>query len=351
MPHQLNHYDTLGVRPTASLREINAAYFKILKDNDPQRVHEPFGRQHAVQREEDARVAWKCLSNPINRWTYDRYIGGDPSSGTSGAQPNGHRPNMKWFNPRPKNGSGPSRDFFSGSDHESTHSRPNNEHDSDCGADASFSSEDNVGEENDDEATDHDEAAYRYMLTDTGTVIDICISKWRLQLNLSPKFRFLNNLTELFDPRDQDNVSFELAMAYDGEADASGYNELTIKIMSLPQSTCSMRIAGFQALFKDTTAACPTLTLTVIAEPCYPHQSCLPWEFGFDFDLGSDVPLDRVGTCLMFSIDVPTGASPEHVLGRDEVLKANSFEPLGQEELMKLAYGNVVMWRWAADKG
>ena len=198
------------------------------------------------------------------------------------------------------------------------------------------------------------------METETGTVVDIVISKWRLKLNFSSKFRFLNDISELSDRRDDKTVSFQIGLAYNETFDAT-INELTVQIESLPDNIGGYQggtwgVAYLQTLFKETLADMPTLTLTITAESLPLSKCRMPWEFGFDFDLNEGVQSHRRGTCLIFDCaeypsyfkDHVGAGSPEFELKKDKGVSANVFRNLSREKVLKMKYGNVEMWRLAA---
>lgn len=213
-----------------------------------------------------------------------------------------------------------------------------------------------------DTAPTYEEATYRYMYTSTGTVIDIAISDWRLHLNLSSKFRFLNDVTERFSPAsDTDTVSFEIGLQRDlesPEAHSPTINELTVKIHSIPSAR--HRISALQTLFRECAASSSltttTLTVRITAEPCQAGEAIFPWEFGFDFDMSTLVVARNRGTCLMFSREEPPAYmetylgpdSPNYELMKDKRLKADGFAELFAERLLRMRYGEVEMWRCAA---
>lgn len=214
------------------------------------------------------------------------------------------------------------------------------------------------------------EAASRHMETGTGTIVDVSISGWRLQLHLSTKFRFLEDMTELSDKLDNKTIWFKIDLAYNSasrESFGATSNELVIKIKHLPSwidatpgSKCG--IVRFQTIFAEPIFDMSTLTISITAGarsgimPDFPSESRVPWEFGFDFSLGWDAVSHRRGKCLIFSIAQPPLLpdfyddmdSPGFALMRDPSTKASHFMNLQGGRAMKIRYDDVEMWRLAA---
>lgn len=86
MANQTDHYDTLGVKATASPDEIKRAYRRLAKKYHPDRNPDDANAEEkfkAVQR------AYDILSDSDNRAQYDRF--GGAGVGRWATQPNGHR--------------------------------------------------------------------------------------------------------------------------------------------------------------------------------------------------------------------------------------------------------------------
>lgn len=214
------------------------------------------------------------------------------------------------------------------------------------------------------------EAASRYMETGTGTIVDVSISGWRLQLHLSTKFRFLGDMTELSDKLNNKTICFKIDLAYNSasrESFGATSNELVIKIEHLPSwidatpgSKCG--IVRFQTIFAEPLFDMSTLTISITAGAQsgtmqdLSSESRVPWEFGFDFSLGWDAVSHRRGKCLIFSIAQPPLVpdfydgmdSPGLALMKDPGIKASHFMDLQGVRAMKIKYGDVEMWRLAA---
>jgi hypothetical protein len=97
------------------------------------------------------------------------------------------------------------------------------------------------------------------MQVSTGRILDVKISDWRLNLLISSKFRFTNDMTELSDPDAHPRIiSFSVGLARD-----STYNELTVKVQSVPGESY---ISEAQALFKKINEHSATLIFTLTAD-------------------------------------------------------------------------------------
>ena len=70
---EMGHYEVLGVDPSASMREIRAAYVEAARANHPDR-HGGDGpaRQEAEERMREINAAWAALGTVEARSTYDR---------------------------------------------------------------------------------------------------------------------------------------------------------------------------------------------------------------------------------------------------------------------------------------
>lgn len=308
------HYDVLGVHPSASLNKMQIAYENILRDNKIENLG-PFSTQRAWKINKDANVAWEILSNWNTRSAYNEKIGVHPKE------------NPERGSPRQREGSS-----------------------YDGGEDRKASTE---------EVPVYNDPVSRYMESDTGTVVDIIIRNWRLKLNISSKFRFLNDVTELSGPRDNDTISFQMGLAYNTnsrETVEATINEFTVKIESVPADKKGWCIARIQTIFKESISDMPSLTLTITAKSLDRFKNILPWEFGFDFDYNGNVQSHRRGTCLFFNLheypdyfrDYVGADSAEFELKKDKDVNATTFKDMGSEKCMKLRYGSVEMWRLAA---
>jgi curved DNA-binding protein CbpA len=357
----VTYYEILGVRPSATYEEMEIAYQKILHDNSIE-ILGPFGRQYAQKAIKDANIAWAVLSDPTTRSAYNKKIGVRPEDGPQlkNDQPPKHDPRKPFnFFRKPsehgKTNFSTSRSFFD---------QPAGAPREKAGTPGSTSDVDEDIADWADEGPSYVEAASRYMESDTGTVVDLVISKWRLKLNLSSKFRFLNDVSELSDPRENESVSFQIGLAYNTnsrETFETTINELTVYIEKLPEDIGGGKggtwsIARLQTVFKESISHMPSLILTLTAESLPGPECHMPWEFGFDFDLNEGVKSHRRGTCIMFSReeypdfirDYVGAGSPEFELKKDKGVNANVWKNMASEKLLKIGYGNVTMWRLAA---
>ncbi|KAF1960432.1 DnaJ-domain-containing protein [Byssothecium circinans] len=316
------HYTILELQSSCTLEEIKRAYKKIQLRHHPDKTGAlPPGERVASETiSKAAYVAYEVLTDARTRCEYDK------SLQNSSSKP----------------------------------SRKQQRADSPASAsDANKNTSSNPNADSDDEIPVSVEAQYRYMLTCTGTVIDISISTWRLSLNLSAKFRFLNDVTERSNSQEGfETISFEMGI----DRDRSSYeyrqqtlNELTIKVASFPSH---LRITGLKTLFRGCWTRTPTLTLTIYTSPRTIPTSPAPgnWDFGFDFDLSTRVHAPYCGTCMVFGMEEPLDYmstyvghdSPDCELKRDGVVKAEVFADMDGERVMKIVYGGVVLWRVAA---
>lgn len=83
-----NHYDVLGVEPTASPAEVRKAYLSLARTYHPDFYanESPSVRDHAEAMMRDINAAWAVVGSSAERSKYDRKLGdrvGAPSSGTS----------------------------------------------------------------------------------------------------------------------------------------------------------------------------------------------------------------------------------------------------------------------------
>ncbi|KAF2441824.1 hypothetical protein P171DRAFT_365758 [Karstenula rhodostoma CBS 690.94] len=343
------YFEILSVRPSATYEELKNAHQNILRDNATEDLP-PFRRQLAMKAVKDANIAWAVLSDWDARLAYNEKIGVRLED--EQLLKDGYRPKKNY---QPKGDQQSENDRRPDSQQPKENSRmPFNPSPEDDGDTADWA----------DEGPSYPEAASRHMETDTGTVVDISISKWRLKLHLSSKFRFLNDVSELSDRRDDENVSFQIGLTYNTssrETFEATITELVVQIESLPKEFCggtgeTWGIVRLQTVFKESIADMPTLTLTLTAE-ALPEADChLPWEFGFDFDLNEGVRSHRRGTCLVFSReefpdyfqDYVGAGSPECELKKDKGVNATVYKNLGNEKVLKMKYGKVTMWRLAA---
>lgn len=87
------------------------------------------------------------------------------------------------------------------------------------------------------ERPSYKEAAYRNMQTGIDTRVGIFISKWRIMLNVSSKFKFMNDVSEISDPHNYKSVSFRIDLSYDTESSdklTATINKVTIHTENLP---------------------------------------------------------------------------------------------------------------------
>jgi curved DNA-binding protein CbpA len=103
-PDQENYYRLLGVPYSATSAQITKAYREAMKRFHPDRVR-PEQRQAAEDLSKDLNRAYKTLSNPTDRLTYDRsirhqevqdqlmqrYVGGFAGPGLESADPHASR--------------------------------------------------------------------------------------------------------------------------------------------------------------------------------------------------------------------------------------------------------------------
>lgn len=389
------YFEILGVSSFATYKELENAHQKILRNNATEGLF-PFARGLAMKAVKDANIAWTVLSDWDERLAYnkklvvpledeqrlksgykhkkDRQTKGEKQSESDRRPEDSQRPkedSRKPFNPSRthfgQNETHAHTPFGSGQTKFSTSSNffgglfggPRET----AGTCDSSPDDDGDNAQGADEGPSYPEAASRYMDTDTGTELDVVISEWRLKLHLSSKFRFLNDMFELSNPRNDDSVSFQIGLAYNTnsrEVIQPTINEVTVKVESLPKELGreggSWGIAHLQTVFKESISDIPTLTLTLTAKSLPETECHMPWEFGFDFDLNSDVRSHWRGSCLIFSReefpyyfqDYVGADSSEHELKKEKGLNANVYKNLGNEKVLKMKYGEVTMWRLAA---
>lgn len=66
-----DHYQTLGVAPTAPVAEIRQAYARIAREKHPDRVSDPVAKREAERLFQDVTTAFNTLVNPRARQEYD----------------------------------------------------------------------------------------------------------------------------------------------------------------------------------------------------------------------------------------------------------------------------------------
>jgi len=66
-----DHYQTLGVAPTASAAEIRQAYVRLARERHPDRFTDPAEKQRAQAALQDITTAFNELVNPRSRQDYD----------------------------------------------------------------------------------------------------------------------------------------------------------------------------------------------------------------------------------------------------------------------------------------
>jgi len=216
--------------------------------------------------------------------------------------------------------------------------------------------------EADDEADDQHcipeslRAAYRYGSTPVATDVDVAVSGWRIRLRISSKFRFLNDLTELSDPRDGSQiVSFEIGLQRARETHSNLENTIPERILDVENIPNNLRISGLQTLLRELTPGSCSLVVTISAH--YSASRDALWTFGFNFDMNHLVKgSPKRGTCMIFTVDEPaehlqTGQgldTPECVLKWDKALKANKLQNIGTARMERCVYNDVKMWRLLA---
>lgn len=319
MPHT-NHYKVLGISRWATISQINAAWARIVQDNDPYNIRllGPFARSQAEKLVKEATAARNILADPQSRRRYNDTL---PAAAHAPPEPSAPPPPPPSPPPPPP---------------------PNSESDS-----------------YDPNTPDHDtyDARYRYKSSPIGTEVEIFICEWRLTLNISSKFHFQDDLTELSKhEKGCTSVSFELGLKRDTQSDEyrnPSINELAVKVTHMPRG---LRVISLKSIFKETPST-STLALTLIAETCTPVPFFIPWEYGFGFDLNERVKAQYRATHLIFTRKEPSRrlkdnheakGGPEYVLKRDKDLRVDSFAYMRAERCMKLGHGGVDMWRLAA---
>ncbi|KAF2789888.1 hypothetical protein K505DRAFT_252384 [Melanomma pulvis-pyrius CBS 109.77] len=319
MPHT-NHYKVLGVSHWATVSQINAAWARIVQDNDPYNIRllGPSARAKAEQLVKEATAARAILADPHSRRKYNDTL---PSAAGS-APPESSVPPPPRTPPPPPPPSGSASDSYD--------PIPNDE---------------------------ADKSIYRYKSSQVGTIVEISICGWRFKLSISSRFEFEDNLTEL---RKHENgatsVSFELGLKRDTQSDeyrTPTIKELAVMVTYMPPG---LRIISLKSIFKETPST-STLALTLIAETCTPVPFFIPWDYAFDFDLNERVRAQNRATHLIFTKKEPSQrlkdvheakGGPEYELKRDEDLSVDSFAYMREERCMKVGHGDLEMWRLAA---
>ena len=307
---KLTYYEVLGVKRSASFATIDAAYRSIIDSNHPNRTRllGPFSRVQAEKQCRGASEAWNTLSDFKKRSEYDRTIpglGNEPTEAEFG--------NSNW---------------------------------------------------NPEEPMDIEEPQYRYMISSSGTEIQVAICNWHLALNISPRFCFLNDLTELSKrEKDAKLVSFEIRLERDPlskEYRDPSLIELAIKITHIPNR---LQVASIKSLFKETNANTASeasrcaLILTIISEPC-PSLRLVksPWTYSFNFDYNERIRANSRATHLIFTRNEPQQLTEDHALrdsleldlSLDKDVNINAFLDMKAERYLKLTQMGVTMWRLAA---
>src|SRR5437762_6078654 len=69
-----NHYDILGVKPTASSAEIRKAYAQLARERHPDRFSDPAEKARAEEFFKDLTAAFNTLSSDKSRHEYDEQL-------------------------------------------------------------------------------------------------------------------------------------------------------------------------------------------------------------------------------------------------------------------------------------
>ncbi|KAF1830673.1 hypothetical protein BDW02DRAFT_601483 [Decorospora gaudefroyi] len=309
------HYEALKIRPSATLPEIKTAYHSILFANHPDKTQDLL-----LLRKRDYDASLLTHDDP---W--------DPPSEQDSNIPPFGAPSPERESPRS----------------------------SGCGSSYKEEDDPNIQTKSQEagEVPELKPAEYRYGTTPNATDVDIKISNWRLYLLISSRYRFTDNVRELSDAEDcPETISFELSL--DNRANPLNMiPELFVGIESMPQG---IYVSNLQTVFKELSKSTSSLTITITTSPSSTLIHALPWKFGFDFDMNSQLAASAWrhlrGTCLMFTTEEPSEHlhthqgldTPECALKWDKGLKAKAFCELGTVRVMVVNYGAVEMWRLAA---
>ncbi|KAF2108191.1 hypothetical protein BDV96DRAFT_653081 [Lophiotrema nucula] len=213
------------------------------------------------------------------------------------------------------------------------------------------------------------EAQFRYANTDAGTEFDLEISGWNLSFNLTSKYSFKGEMTELSGRQvDAMAIGFQIALGKNtssSEWEDPTVNDIAIRVAQVPNFR---RVAGLETMYKELSASSRSLIIRISSELSILGPTAYvtaPFEFGFDFDMNpsSLKPTARpatfpVATHLIFSRkEFPeylktthtSQKCPEYAIKQDEALKGlDTFVDLGSEYWMRVRYGGVAMYRLAA---
>ena len=264
-----SHYDNLKLSRSASPSEITTAYRSILSANSLDRVQQlgPFARHLAERQVRLANAAWKILSSPLKRLNYNREL--DLASEKHHPRPSSTRfwpPNTS----TPPRGMSNSPGFSSASEYYPRSPQFEEEEDDDQDGEADNETEDG------DCVPESLRAAYRYDSTPVATDVDIAISGWRIRLRISPKFRFLNDVTELSDPRNgSQTVSPEIGLQRAREVRSSLEHAIPELILDIEDIPNYLRISGMQTLLRELMPGSCSLVMTITANQSASHN--IPW--------------------------------------------------------------------------
>lgn len=103
----MNHYEVLGVAPTASQEELRRAYLRLARRHHPDRLAakeslttDSDARAASERRMRDVNEAWRVLSDPAGRASYDAGLTwsgpGGLTVGTDGGGPVINRPSRRF---------------------------------------------------------------------------------------------------------------------------------------------------------------------------------------------------------------------------------------------------------------
>ncbi|KAH8730287.1 hypothetical protein GQ44DRAFT_817112 [Phaeosphaeriaceae sp. PMI808] len=186
-----------------------------------------------------------------------------------------------------------------------------------------------------------------------GMLVDISISGWRLDLTVSNKFRWLNNVTAHCNTeQDASTISFEMELQRDRLSRSATEDEISLAVHQVPSGE---NVGKVQTVFKEVNLNCASLTITITADGNpMPRDDQRSWTFGFDFDFSVQLLTlnRRRGTCKIMSINKPsedlqTGrglGTPESVLKEDRQIGVDAWCELDIERMGKLVSGGTEMW-------